>query len=230
MHVPIQKYKYKFLKLDYLQPKKIKQKLDETYKGKFNWKYYVQFYTDLKITNLDDAWIHFIKYGIKEKRKFFLNELTESIESKDKKEFKELKETNEKKESKEESKEESKKLELENKKTKTMNRNNTNQEKTLEEKLIVHQIKPENNINYNLILIKRNNLIYKYIYDNYENLPDHVIFLQGYPFDHSPNLMNILKNHRLLILIRFLLIKQILQLELQHELRVTKYERETLEF
>ena len=33
---------------------------------------------------------------------------------------------------------------------------------------------------------------YKYIYDNYENLPNHVIFLQGYPFDHSPNLINIL--------------------------------------
>ena len=36
---------------------------------------------------------------------------------------------------------------------------------------------------------------YKYIYDNYENLPDHVIFLQGYPFDHSPNLMNDLNKY-----------------------------------
>jgi hypothetical protein len=37
---------------------------------------------------------------------------------------------------------------------------------------------------------------YKYIYDNYENLPDHVVFLQGYPFDHSPNLINVLNKYR----------------------------------
>jgi hypothetical protein len=30
---------------------------------------------------------------------------------------------------------------------------------------------------------------YKYICDNYENLPDHTIFLQGKPFDHSPNII-----------------------------------------
>lgn len=36
---------------------------------------------------------------------------------------------------------------------------------------------------------------YKYIYDNYENLPNHVIFLQGHPFDHSPNLMNDLNKY-----------------------------------
>lgn len=36
---------------------------------------------------------------------------------------------------------------------------------------------------------------YKYIYDNYENLPNHVIFLQGYPFDHSPNLINVLNKY-----------------------------------
>jgi hypothetical protein len=33
---------------------------------------------------------------------------------------------------------------------------------------------------------------YKYIYDNYNNLPEHIIFLQGNPFDHSPNLLRIL--------------------------------------
>ena len=31
---------------------------------------------------------------------------------------------------------------------------------------------------------------YKYIYDNYENLEDYTIFLQGNPFDHSPNIIN----------------------------------------
>ena len=29
---------------------------------------------------------------------------------------------------------------------------------------------------------------YTYIYENYDSLPDHVIFLQGNAFDHSPNL------------------------------------------
>jgi hypothetical protein len=31
---------------------------------------------------------------------------------------------------------------------------------------------------------------YKYIYDNYDNLEDYTIFLQGDPFPHSPNLIN----------------------------------------
>jgi hypothetical protein len=30
---------------------------------------------------------------------------------------------------------------------------------------------------------------YKYIYDNYENLADYTFFLQGNPFDHSPNII-----------------------------------------
>lgn len=31
---------------------------------------------------------------------------------------------------------------------------------------------------------------YKYICDNYDNLPDYVVFLQGNPFDHSPNIIH----------------------------------------
>jgi hypothetical protein len=30
---------------------------------------------------------------------------------------------------------------------------------------------------------------YKYIVDNYDNLPEYTIFLQGHPFDHSPNII-----------------------------------------
>jgi len=30
---------------------------------------------------------------------------------------------------------------------------------------------------------------YKHIYDNYDNLADYTIFLQGRPFDHSPNII-----------------------------------------
>jgi hypothetical protein len=31
---------------------------------------------------------------------------------------------------------------------------------------------------------------YKHIYDNYDNLADYTIFLQGNPFDHSPNIID----------------------------------------
>jgi len=31
---------------------------------------------------------------------------------------------------------------------------------------------------------------YKYIFDNYDNLDDYTIFLQGNPFDHSPNIIS----------------------------------------
>jgi hypothetical protein len=30
---------------------------------------------------------------------------------------------------------------------------------------------------------------YKHIYDNYDNLDDYIIFLQGNPFDHSPDII-----------------------------------------
>ena len=36
---------------------------------------------------------------------------------------------------------------------------------------------------------------YKYIYDNYENLSDYTIFLQGNPFDHSPNIISNLNKY-----------------------------------
>ena len=36
---------------------------------------------------------------------------------------------------------------------------------------------------------------YKYIYDNYENLAEYTIFLQGKPFDHSPNIISNLTNY-----------------------------------
>jgi hypothetical protein len=36
---------------------------------------------------------------------------------------------------------------------------------------------------------------YKYIYDNYDNLDDYTIFLQGNPFEHSPNLFKIIEKY-----------------------------------
>ena len=36
---------------------------------------------------------------------------------------------------------------------------------------------------------------YKHIYDNYDNLTDYIIFLQGNPFDHSPHIISNLNNY-----------------------------------
>ena len=36
---------------------------------------------------------------------------------------------------------------------------------------------------------------YSYIYDNYENLKDYTVFLQGNPFEHSENLIKDLNNY-----------------------------------
>jgi len=36
---------------------------------------------------------------------------------------------------------------------------------------------------------------YKHIFDNYDNLAEYTVFLQGNPFDHSPNLISNLNNY-----------------------------------
>jgi hypothetical protein len=56
---------------------------------------------------------------------------------------------------------------------------------------------------YNEILLsnvgREGHTYYKHIYDNYDNLSDYIIFLQGNPFDHSPNLFTTIKDIELLI-------------------------------
>jgi len=48
----------------------------------------------------------------------------------------------------------------------------------------------------NLINVGREgHTYYKHIYDNYDNLADYTIFLQGNPFDHSPNIISNLNNY-----------------------------------
>ena len=46
---------------------------------------------------------------------------------------------------------------------------------------------------YNKVLLnnvgREGHTYYKHIYDNYDNLTDYTIFLQGNPFDHSPNII-----------------------------------------
>lgn len=47
---------------------------------------------------------------------------------------------------------------------------------------------------YNQIMLnnvgREGHTYFKYIYDNYDTLDNYTIFLQGYPFDHSPNIIN----------------------------------------
>ena len=50
------------------------------------------------------------------------------------------------------------------------------------------------NDNYNELFLnnvgREGHTYYKHICDNYENLSDYTIFLQGNPFDHSPNIIS----------------------------------------
>jgi hypothetical protein len=52
--------------------------------------------------------------------------------------------------------------------------------------------------NYNEVFLnnvgREGHTYYKYICDNYENLAEYTIFLQGNPFDHSPNIIYNLNN------------------------------------
>jgi hypothetical protein len=42
---------------------------------------------------------------------------------------------------------------------------------------------------------KEGHTYYKHICDNYDNLADYTIFLQGFPFDHSPNVISNIKKY-----------------------------------
>ena len=54
--------------------------------------------------------------------------------------------------------------------------------------------KLDNNYNYDEVFLnnvgREGHTYYKYICDNYENLAEYTIFLQGNPFDHSPNIIS----------------------------------------
>jgi hypothetical protein len=53
--------------------------------------------------------------------------------------------------------------------------------------------------NFNQIFLdnvgREGHTYYKHIYDNYDNLADYTVFLQGNPFDHSPNLISNINNY-----------------------------------
>ena len=50
-----------------------------------------------------------------------------------------------------------------------------------------HTIRPLKNVG------REGHTYYHYIYENYDNLPDHIMFLQGHPFDHMPNIIDIIQ-------------------------------------
>lgn len=60
--------------------------------------------------------------------------------------------------------------------------------------IIYNKGKVINDDNYNQIFLpnvgREGHTYYRYIYDNYDRLADYTIFLQGNPFDHSPNIIN----------------------------------------
>jgi hypothetical protein len=77
--------------------------------------------------------------------------------------------------------------------------------------VIIYNKGNELNNNYKEVLLnnvgREGHTYYKYICDNYDNLSDYTIFLQGRPFDHSPNIIsNLTKyiNKELIIEFEFL--------------------------
>lgn len=70
--------------------------------------------------------------------------------------------------------------------------------KQFENVVIYNKGDPLDDNEYNEISLpnvgREGHTFFKYIYDNYENLDDYTIFLQGHPYDHSPDLNNIINN------------------------------------
>lgn len=58
-----------------------------------------------------------------------------------------------------------------------------------------NQLSDEFNEKYLNNVGREGHTYYKHIYDNYDNLADYTIFLQGNPFDHSPNIISNLNKY-----------------------------------
>jgi hypothetical protein len=65
--------------------------------------------------------------------------------------------------------------------------------------VIIYNKGYESDTKYNEILLenvgREGHTFYKYIYDNYHQLEDYTIFLQGHPFDHSPNIIELIHTY-----------------------------------
>jgi hypothetical protein len=166
------------LEINYSDTTKLKKYTSEQYKHKFNWKQYIKFYSDLKINNFDGAWKHWVKHGMSEKRNFFLhknknttpiNTNTTNINTTNPNPNKNVI------------------FSLTEPNTPTSNSNNINQNGTNVDDIIIKHNNSKigtkkntgvslkkildkssyENINFKIRLLRKNNLIYKNIYDNY---------------------------------------------------------------
>lgn len=144
------KGKNKILQIDYSDTNGIIKFISEKYKKKFNWEQYVNFYPDLDVKNLNAAWEHWTKYGLKEKRCFFLNDNIDKLST--------SKPVSSTKNTVKFSKTEVKPIKgiLREKKDKIITLKN----------LLINRTSHDN-INFKIRLLRKNNLIYKNIYDNY---------------------------------------------------------------
>jgi len=138
--------KLNILKINYSDTGQLKKVTTELYKQKFNWKSYVKYYPDLDINNLNTAWEHWVKHGLNEKRYFFLNE---------DKNINQLKLIN--------------KVQFnQNGASKPIIKNTIKKDTTtLTLKKLIIDKTPQDNLNFKIRLLRKNNLIYKNIYDNY---------------------------------------------------------------
>jgi len=76
------KGKWKILPIDYSDEEQMKHVTSAACKVMFNWKQYMKHYSDLDVKNLHEAWSHWLNYGLREKRFFFLYEENEYYKKK----------------------------------------------------------------------------------------------------------------------------------------------------
>jgi hypothetical protein len=164
------------LQINYSDKSKLKQYVTNSYKDKFNWKQYVKYYKDLEINNLNDAWDHWVRYGLLEKRLFFINDEKKTSDKSLKKKISGKKHTSTPINVKVDG------IKLSNN-VKFVKNNNDEQLdkpskhiKSLQKEVsytnesIVKSILSKfgnENTNFKIRLLRKNNLVYKNIYDNY---------------------------------------------------------------
>ena len=62
----------KILKINYSDKSSLFKYKTDKYRIRFDWKEYLKNYKDLKISNFNDAWNHWCKFGLKERRSFYV--------------------------------------------------------------------------------------------------------------------------------------------------------------